>query len=88
MQRIDGPRKTYRSTVCRTTTLVSYRSEVQEGRADSRVPLELTFRGHGIGELFVPGALATATLGTVEYGAAVLGSSLIVVLAQLPAVAR
>jgi carbonic anhydrase len=52
--------------------------------ADSRVPPELIFGGHGVGELFVArnaGNLAdTATLGTVEYGAAVLGSPLIVVL--------
>ncbi|WP_457151489.1 carbonic anhydrase [Mesorhizobium sp. P5_C1] len=54
--------------------------------ADSRVPPELIFGGQGVGELFVArnaGNLAdTATLGTVEYGAAVLGSPLIVVLAH------
>jgi len=54
--------------------------------ADSRVPPELIFGGLGLGELFVArnaGNLAdTATLGTVEYGAAVLGSPLIVVLAH------
>ena len=54
--------------------------------ADSRVPPELIFGGRGVGELFVArnaGNLAdTATLGTVEYGAAVLGSPLIVVLAH------
>ena len=54
--------------------------------ADSRVPPELIFGGHGVGELFVgrnAGNLVdTATLGTVEYGAAVLGSPLIVVLAH------
>src|SRR5580698_8725752 len=54
--------------------------------ADSRSPPELIFGGHGLGELFVArnaGNLAdTATLGTVEYGAAVLGSPLIVVLAH------
>jgi carbonic anhydrase len=52
--------------------------------ADSRVPPELVFGGLGLGELFVArnaGNLAdTATLGTLEYGAAVLGSPLIVVL--------
>ncbi|MFO1067554.1 MAG: carbonic anhydrase [Geminicoccaceae bacterium] len=52
--------------------------------ADSRVPPELLFGGIGLGELFVArnaGNLAdTATIGTVEYGAAVLGSPLIVVL--------
>ena len=54
--------------------------------ADSRVPPELIFGGHGLGELFVArnagNLVDTATLGTVEYGAAVLGSPLIVVLAH------
>lgn len=54
--------------------------------ADSRVPPELLFGGHGVGELFVArnaGNLAdTATIGTAEYGAAVLGSPLLVVLAH------
>src|SRR5262245_15067561 len=54
--------------------------------ADSRVPPELIFGGLGLGELFIArnaGNLAdTATLGTIEYGAAVLGSPLIVVLAH------
>ena len=54
--------------------------------ADSRVPPELIFGGRGVGELFVArnaGSLASAaTLGTVEYGAAVLGSPVIVVLAH------
>jgi len=54
--------------------------------ADSRVPPELIFGGHGVGELFVArnagNLVDTATLGTVEYGAAVLGSPLIVVLAH------
>jgi carbonic anhydrase len=52
--------------------------------ADSRVPLELLFGGVGLGELFVArnaGNLADqATIGTVEYGAAALGSPLVVVL--------
>ena len=52
--------------------------------ADSRVPPELLFGGIGLGELFVArnaGNLADqATIGTVEYGAAVLGSPLILVL--------
>lgn len=52
--------------------------------ADSRVPPELVFGGRGLGELFVArnaGNLAdTATVGTLEYGAAVLGSPLILVL--------
>jgi carbonic anhydrase len=54
--------------------------------ADSRVPPELIFGGHGVGELFVArnagNLVDTATLGTVEYGAVVLGSPLIVVLAH------
>jgi len=56
------------------------------GCADSRVPPELIFGGHGVGELFVArnagNLVDTATLGTVEYGAAVLGSPLILVLAH------
>lgn len=52
--------------------------------ADSRVPPELLFGGLGLGELFVvrnAGNLVdTGALGTIEYGAAVLGSPLIVVL--------
>ncbi|MDI4640995.1 carbonic anhydrase [Rhodoblastus acidophilus] len=54
--------------------------------ADSRVPPELIFGGQGVGQLFVArnagNLVDTATLGTVEYGAAVLGSPLIVVLAH------
>ncbi|MFL6604817.1 MAG: carbonic anhydrase [Steroidobacteraceae bacterium] len=54
--------------------------------ADSRVPPELIFGGLAVGELFVArnagNLVDTATLGTVEYGAAVLGSPLIVVLAH------
>ena len=54
--------------------------------ADSRLPPELIFGGHGLGELFVvrnAGNLVdTASLGTLEYGAAVLGTPLIVVLAH------
>lgn len=56
------------------------------GCADSRVPPELIFGGRGIGELFVArnagNLVDTATLGTVEYGAAVLGSPLLLVLAH------
>lgn len=56
------------------------------GCSDSRVPPELIFGGHGVGELFVArnagNLVDTATLGTAEYGAAVLGSPLIVVLAH------
>ena len=57
--------------------------------ADSRVPPELIFGGQGLGELFVArnagNLVDTATLGTVEYGSAVLGSPLIVVLAHTAA---
>ena len=52
--------------------------------ADSRVPPELIFGGRGVGELFVArnagNLVDVQTLGTIEYGAAVLGSPLIVVL--------
>ena len=54
------------------------------GCADSRVHPEMLFGGLELGELFVcrnAGNMAdTATMGTIEYGAAVLGSPLIVVL--------
>lgn len=53
--------------------------------ADSRVPPELLFGGLGLGELFVARnagnmAVDSATMGTVEYGSAVLGVPLIIVL--------
>ena len=52
--------------------------------ADSRVPPELLFGGLGVGELFVArnagNMVDTATMGTIEYGAVVLGVPLIVVL--------
>jgi len=52
--------------------------------ADSRVPPELVFGGHGVGQLFVSrdagNLVDVQTLGTVEYGSAVLGSPLIVVM--------
>jgi carbonic anhydrase len=54
--------------------------------SDSRVPPELLFGGLGVGELFVArnagNMVDTATMGTIEYGAAVLGVPLIVVLAH------
>ncbi len=54
--------------------------------ADSRVAPELIFGGRGLGELFVSrdaGNLVNVqTLGTIEYGAAVLGSPLVVILAH------
>ena len=52
--------------------------------ADSRVPPELIFGGLGLGELFVArnagNLVDTSAIGTVEFGSAVLGSQLIVVL--------
>jgi carbonic anhydrase len=52
--------------------------------ADSRVPPELLFGGLGVGELFVArnagNMVDTATMGTIEYGAAVVGIPLVVVL--------
>ena len=52
--------------------------------SDSRVPPELCFGGLGLGELFVArnagNMVDTPTMGTIEYGAAVLGVPLIVVL--------
>ncbi len=52
--------------------------------ADSRVPPELLFGGQGVGELFIArnagNMVDTATMGTIEYGSAVLGVPLIVVL--------
>jgi carbonic anhydrase len=52
--------------------------------ADSRVPPELLFGGAGVGELFVArnagNMVDTATMGSIEYGSAVLGVPLIVVL--------
>jgi len=52
--------------------------------SDSRVPPELLFGGLGVGELFVArnagNMVDTATMGTIEYGAAVLGVPLVVVL--------
>jgi carbonic anhydrase len=54
--------------------------------ADSRVPPELIFASHGVGELFIArdagNLVDVETLGTIEYGAAVLGSPLVVILAH------
>jgi carbonic anhydrase len=54
--------------------------------ADSRVAPELVFGGQGVGELFVSrdagNLINVETLGTIEYGAAVLGSPLVVILAH------
>lgn len=52
--------------------------------ADSRVPPELLFGGLGLGEIFVirnaGNLIDLDVVGTVEYGAAVLGSPLVVVM--------
>jgi carbonic anhydrase len=69
------------------------RSDVAESQApwativscsDSRVPPELLFGGLGLGEIFVArnagNMVDGVTMGTVEYGAAVLGTPLIIVL--------
>jgi carbonic anhydrase len=54
------------------------------GCSDSRVPPELLFGGLGLGDVFVArnagNMVDTATMGTIEYGAAALGTPLIVVL--------
>jgi carbonic anhydrase len=54
--------------------------------ADSRVPPLLVFGGHGVGDLFIArdagNLIGVETLGSIEYGAAVLGSPLVVVLAH------
>lgn len=54
--------------------------------ADSRVPPELLFGGVGVGELFVArnagNMVDVPTMSTIEYGSAVLGVPLIVVLGQ------
>ena len=54
------------------------------GCSDSRVPPELLFGGLGVGDVFVArnagNMVDTATMGTIEYGAAVLGAPLIIVL--------
>jgi carbonic anhydrase len=73
--------------------LLAQRNQVAKGQtpwatiltcSDSRVPPELLFGGVGVGELFVArnaGNMAdTATMGTIEYGAAELGVPLIVVM--------
>jgi carbonic anhydrase len=53
--------------------------------SDSRVPPELLFGGLGVGELFVARnagnmAVDSATMGSIEYGAAVLGTPIVMVL--------
>jgi carbonic anhydrase len=54
--------------------------------ADSRVPPLLVFGGHGVGDLFIArdagNLVGVETLGTIEYGAEVLGSPLVVILAH------
>lgn len=73
--------------------LAMRRTEVAKGQApwativscaDSRVPPELIFGGLNVGELFVirnaGNTVDNVAMGTLEYGAAVLGSPLIVVM--------
>ena len=53
--------------------------------SDSRVPPELLFGGLGVGDLFIARnagnmAVDSATMGSIEYGAAVLGTPVIMVL--------
>lgn len=54
--------------------------------ADSRLPPEVIFGGLGLGELFIArnagNLVDNAVLGTLEYGVAVLGTPLIVILAH------
>ncbi|WP_439573273.1 carbonic anhydrase [Phreatobacter sp.] len=78
--------------VC-SAELIRQRGQVATGQApwasvvscaDSRVPPELVFGGLGLGELFVVrnagNTVDTAALGTLEFGAAVLRSPVILVL--------
>jgi carbonic anhydrase len=73
--------------------LIAQRDKVAKGQtpwativtcSDSRVSPELLFGGLGVGELFVArnagNMVDTATMGTIEYGAAELGVPLIVVM--------
>jgi carbonic anhydrase len=89
----EGNRKFVSSPEACTADLALRRAEVASHQApwatiiscaDSRVPPELIFGGLGLGELFIArnagNLVDTATIGTVEFGAAVLGSPLIVVL--------
>ena len=89
----DGNKRYVSNPQLCTLDLAKHRGSVAEhqapwaiivGCADSRVPPELLFGGLGVGELFVArnagNLIDTAVVGTVEYGAAVLGAPLIVVL--------
>jgi carbonic anhydrase len=70
----------------RRTSLAAHQAPwaIVVGCSDSRVLPELLFGGLGLGELFVArnagNMVDTATMGTVEYGAEVLGAPLVVVL--------
>ena len=89
----DGNKRYVTNPQLCTLDLAKHRGSVAEhqapwaiivGCADSRSPPELLFGGLGVGELFVArnagNLIDTAVVGTVEYGAAVLGAPLIVVL--------
>src|SRR4051794_33103305 len=82
--RMDAP---YRAVQGRERRIELARGQapfcVLVGCSDSRVPPELLF-GRGLGELFIirnaGNTVDTAALGSIEYGVAVLGCPLIVVL--------
>ena len=89
----DGNKRYLSQPQLCTLDLAKHRSELAEhqapwatiiGCSDSRVPPELLFGGLGVGQLFVArnagNLIDTAVIGTVEYGAAVLGAPLVVVL--------
>ena len=89
----DGNKRYVSQPQLCTLDLAKHRGELAEhqapwatiiGCSDSRVPPELLFGGLGVGQLFVArnagNLIDTAVIGTVEYGAAVLGSPLVVVL--------
>lgn len=94
LERLLAGNRTYLGApqVC-ATDLAATRARLAQSQApwatiltcsDSRVPPELLFGGLGAGEIFVArnaGNMAdTATMGTIEYGAAMLGVPLIMVL--------
>ena len=83
----DGNKRYVSQPQLCTLDLAKHRSELAEhqapwatiiGCSDSRVPPELLFGGLGVGQLFVArnagNLIDTAVIGTVEYGAAVLGT--------------
>ena len=90
---IEGNKKFVKSPELCVADLARRRDDTASSQApwativscsDSRVPPELIFGGQGPGDLFVArnagNMVDVATMGTIEYGAAVLGVPLIVVL--------